>query len=44
MGNGNLGYFLRNIRRKHRISIHNSADEEVWYSHTTLLKVAIKFF
>lgn len=44
MGNGNLGYFLRNIRRKHRLSIHNSADEEVWYSHTTLLKVAIKFF
>lgn len=44
MGNGNLGYFLRNIRRKHRISIHNSTDEEVWYSHTTLLKVAIKFF
>ena len=44
MGNGNFGYFLRNIRRKHRLSIHNSADEEVWYSHTTLLKVAIKFF
>lgn len=44
MGNGNLGYFLRNLRRKHRLSIHNSADEEVWYSHTTLLKVIARIF
>ncbi|MBO5902749.1 MAG: M23 family metallopeptidase [Tidjanibacter sp.] len=44
MGNGNFGYFLRNLRRKHRLSIHNAADEEVWYSHTTLLKVATTIF
>ncbi len=39
MSNGNFGYFLRNLSRKHRLSIHNGSDEEVWYSHTTFLKI-----
>ncbi len=39
MSNGNFGYFLRNLSRKHRLSIHNASDEEVWYRHTTFLKI-----
>lgn len=39
MANGNIRYMLRNLSKRHRISITDEAGKEVWYSFSTALKV-----
>lgn len=33
MSNGNIRYFLKNLRRRHRLSMTDSEGREVWYYH-----------
>ena len=33
MNNGNLKYFIKNLRKRHRLSMTDSNGQEVWYSH-----------
>lgn len=33
MNNGNLKYFIKNLNKRHRLSLHDSKGQEVWYSH-----------
>lgn len=44
-GNGNkpvltgLGYMMRNFSKKHRVSIRDGADEQVWYMYISPLRI-----
>ncbi len=41
MSNGNIRYFLKNLRRRHRLSMTDSEGREVWYYHqATPLRLA----
>lgn len=41
MANGNLRYMLRNLSKRHRISITDENGKEVWYSFSTALKTLL---
>ena len=41
MANGNIRYMLKNLSKRHRISITDERGKEVWYSFATVLKVAL---
>ena len=41
MANGNLRYMLRNLGKRHRISITDEAGKEVWYSFSTALRTLL---
>ncbi|MBQ8272597.1 MAG: M23 family metallopeptidase [Tidjanibacter sp.] len=41
MANGNIRYMLRNLGKRHRISITDEAGKEVWYSYSTALRAVL---
>lgn len=41
MANGNIRYMLRNLSKRHRISITDEAGKEVWYSYSTALRAVL---
>ncbi|MBO7299920.1 MAG: peptidoglycan DD-metalloendopeptidase family protein [Tidjanibacter sp.] len=41
MFNGNIRYILRNLGKRHRISVTDEAGREVWYSFTTLVRAGL---
>lgn len=41
MFNGNIRYILRNLGKRHRISVTDEAGREVWYSFATALRVGL---
>lgn len=41
MSNGNIRYMLRNLSKRHRISITDMNGREVWYSFSTALKLGL---
>ncbi len=41
MSNGNIRYMLRNLGKRHRISITDEGGKEVWYSFTTVLRTLL---
>ena len=41
MFNGNIRYILRNLSKRHRISVTDEAGREVWYSFTTALRAGL---
>lgn len=43
MSNGNFRYMLRNLARRHRISITDENGKEVWYSFSTALRTLLYF-
>lgn len=38
MNNGNLIYFLRHLKRRHRVSVTDESGREVWYTFATSLR------
>lgn len=41
MANGNIRYILKNLGKRHRISITDEGGKEVWYSFSTALRTAL---
>ena len=41
MNDGNILYLLRNLAKRHRVSVTDGDGREVWYTFTTVLKVAL---
>lgn len=41
MGNGNVRYILKNLAKRHRLSVTDEAGKEVWYGFSTALRVAL---
>lgn len=41
MANGNIRYILKNLGKRHRISITDEGGKEVWYSFSTALRAAL---
>lgn len=41
MNNGNILYLLRNMAKRHRVSVTDGGGREVWYTFTTGVKVAL---
>ncbi len=41
MSNGNIRYILRNLGKRHRVSITDANGREVWYTFTTALRVML---
>ncbi len=41
MANGNIRYMLKNLSKRHRISITDEAGKEVWYSYATALRAVL---
>ncbi len=41
MSNGNIRYILRNLGKRHRISVTDESGKEVWYSFSTALRTLL---
>ena len=41
MANGNIRYILKNLGKRHRISITDEGGKEVWYSFSTALRAVL---
>lgn len=41
MSDGNFNYFFRNIARRHRISVRNDDDQEVWFTRASSLQMIV---
>ena len=41
MANGNIRYILKNLGKRHRISITDEGGKEVWYSFSTALRTSL---
>lgn len=41
MANGNIRYILKNLSKRHRISITDDSGKEVWYSFSTALRTLL---
>lgn len=41
MANGNIRYILKNLAKRHRLSVTDDGGQEVWYGFSTALRVAL---